>query len=331
MTARFVTASALAGIVTRRAARARRRSAQASDPELRPTRGPYITGAVRAGDADATARGAEPGPAGPVARRQLAAGRLSAGEGCGASRGAAPGFTGRRRSSAAARLGLALSRVAGGRRGRRRRAHQFSAALRAAPRARVRARRRLGAPVGRPVRRRRHLRPRPGVPASGRYVAFGAVLEDVPAADRRPAWCCRGCGSPSWRCARRAPTGSSWRSAPRTPKATHGAGWCRARGSVVTVTRGLRLYGDAQRAAARDALAFGGAATCRLGFGLALDLDHVGRCWGRRSSSRASGRDGVGVAARLHVSGERAAGLAAGPGVRGARSAWKASTTSASS
>ena len=29
--------------------------AQASDPELRPTRGPYITGAVRAGDADATA------------------------------------------------------------------------------------------------------------------------------------------------------------------------------------------------------------------------------------------------------------------------------------
>src|SRR5665213_2483619 len=43
---------------------AREARAQASDPELRPTRGPLITGAARAGDADATAVELNPGALG---------------------------------------------------------------------------------------------------------------------------------------------------------------------------------------------------------------------------------------------------------------------------
>ena len=39
----------------------------------------------------------------------------------------------------------------------------------------------------------------------------------------------RGCGTPRSRCARPAPTGSSWHSAPPTPMRTSGGGSCRAR------------------------------------------------------------------------------------------------------
>src|SRR6476660_10321992 len=62
---RLTVAASLCGVicaVTMLGARPAR--AQASDPETRPTRGPFITNAARAGDADATAVELNPGAIG---------------------------------------------------------------------------------------------------------------------------------------------------------------------------------------------------------------------------------------------------------------------------
>ena len=57
----------------------------------------------------------------------------------------------------------------------------------------------------------------------------------------------------------------------------------RARFSL-TVTSGLRVYGDAQRTPRVDALALEGGSDMRLAFGVALDLDHVGAMLGTQIS-----------------------------------------------
>ncbi len=210
---------------------ARPARAQASDPELRPTRGPYITDGARAGDADATAVQLNPGALGflPAAGLELVGADASdpavvPRRGLGAYLGL-PIFL---RSS----LGVGL--LAGHRRQRRgdRRAHDVAARLRAALPAQRLPRRLLVAPLGRQLRRRRHLRLRllgagrplrrvRGHRRGRRPAAPERLRHDAAAALDGGAACS----------ARSAPRGWSWRSAPRTPTATTGIAWCRARGS----------------------------------------------------------------------------------------------------
>ncbi len=227
MTARFVTAAALAGIVMLGVAARAQAQLESSVPELRPTRGPQITGAVRAGDADATALELNPGLMGLLPAGSLQLVGSVAGEGAVIPRRGAglywatPIFGG-------SSIGLALSRVASA----------GAAGIDGHTNFRLGYALRIGRSFALGAAWAHQWG---GLYTGtdtldlglafrvGRYVAFGAVVEDVPAPNRLRCWCCRGCGPPSWRCARRAPTAWSWRSARRTPKATPGAGWCRAR------------------------------------------------------------------------------------------------------
>ena len=131
---------------------------------MRPTRGPLITDAARAGDADATAVELNPGPLGLLPGGSLelvAAGGTAASAARRRARGAARASTGRAPICGPHALGFGLTGVTGSAtapRLRHRRPHDAAPGVRAAPRALGGARRRVGPHLERAVRRHRHLR-----------------------------------------------------------------------------------------------------------------------------------------------------------------------------
>ena len=284
--------------------------AQASNPELRPTRGPYITGAVRAGDADATAVELNPGAVALVPGGDL---ELVASAGKYAlaipRRGGGLYWATPIGSSA---LGLGLTGVAGdaGNGVDGRTIFRLAYALR------------LGSAVGLGVSWA-HVWGGGfggvdtfdfGLSArAGRYLALGLVLEDVggPHPPAVPA------ELPRLWVAELAvrPFGTSRLELGLGAAHADGDEWRRfvprARLSL-TVTSGLRVYGDAQRTPRVDALALEGGSDMRLAFGVALDLDHVGAMLGTQIfNPGGAGDTSVGVAARLRVTAARQASLLA--------------------
>ena len=290
---------------------ARPARAQASDPELRPTRGPYITDGARAGDADATAVQLNPGALGflPAAGLELVGAYASD-----------PAVVPRR--GLGAYLGLPIlpaqlprARPLAGHRRQRggdRRAHHVAARLRAALPAQRLPRRLLGAHLGRLLRRRRHLRlrllgaGRPLRRLRGDGRGRRRSRTRTPSARR-----CRGSGRRSWCCARSAPRGWRWRSAPRTPTPTTGIAWCRARGSpsrwstaFVSTARGRTSRGGRARPSAT-------AATRGSPSGWRSTSTTWARVVGVPIFIPATGSSGAGIAGRLHVDGERRPALVA--------------------
>jgi protease-4 len=290
--------------------RARPARAQASDPELRPTRGPLITGAARAGDADATAVELNPGALGllPAAGLELV-GAVAEDQAVVPRRGAglylgAPIFL----HSA---LGLGLTHVTGAA-GQGIDAHttfRLAYALRFL----------RGAALGVGWA---HLWD--GAFAgtdtfdfglslrAGRRLALGVTVEDVGAP--HPA------GStaalPRLWTAELAlrPLGTERLELALGAAHADGDGWDRlvprARLAVV-VSDGLRLYAEAQSSPRGGALALAGGSDTRASVGLAVDFDHLGGAVGVPGYFPGAGSGGAGVAARLHVEGERRPALAA--------------------
>jgi protease-4 len=84
----------------------------------------------------------------------------------------------------------------------------------------------------------------------------------------------------------------------------------RARLSLV-LTTGLRLYAEGERVPRGTALAFSGGADTRAGLGLAFDFGHAGGAVAGYTYVPGVGNDGGGVAGRVHVAGERRMPLAA--------------------
>lgn len=299
MTARLATAAALAGVVFLGAARAR---AQSSDPDLRPTRGPLITGAVRAGDADATALELNPGLMGLLPSGSLQLVGAGAGEGIVIPRRGA-GLYWATPVIGGSSFGLALSRVAGA----------SAAGIDGHTNFRLGYALRIGRAfaLGAAWAHQWGGGVYDGVDTLdlglafrlGRHVAFGAVVEDVPAALPR-LWTAELALRPFGTDRLELGIGAShaeqdeWRRL--VPRAR--LWW--------TITGGLRVYGEGQTAPPPGVSTFGSGSDTRLGFGLALDLDHVGTMVAAQIyEPGGAGSTGVGVAARLHVSGERRAAL----------------------
>ena len=247
MTARFVTAAVAAAAIVMlgRWRHARRRSWSRAFPSSGRRAARTITGAVRAGDADATAVELNPGAPRPVARRQPGAGGRRRRRGRGdpaARRRALLGHPDHRRQLAWA--GAVAGRGRG--RGRHRRAHDF----RLGYALRLGRSSALGAAW---AHRGVACSPAPtpstwgSRSASGRYVAFGAVVEDV--AGAAPPFgvalprlwtaelAVRPIGHPPPRAGDRRVARRRRRLAPGGAARASVAGWS---------TRGLRLYGDAQ-------------------------------------------------------------------------------------
>ena len=308
MTARFVTTVVMAGIVTVAAAPRAQAQLESSVPELRPTRGPQITGAVRAGDADATALELNPGLMGLLPAGSLQLVGSIAGEGAVIPRRGA-GLYWASPIIGGSSLGLALSRVAGAsavgidghtnlRLGYALRigrsfalgaawAHQWGGLYSSADTLDLGLAFRLG-----------------------RHVAFGAVVEDVPRPDAL------GLALPRLWTAELAvrPTGTDRLELAIGASHAEGDAWSRVVPRARLwwlVTRGLRLYGDAQTSPppGTSTKTFADNSDLRVGFGLALDLEHVGAMVGGNVYEPGIGPGGMGFAARLYVSGERRAAV----------------------
>jgi protease-4 len=291
-------------------ARATPTRAQASDPELRPTRGPLVTGAARAGDADATAVELNPGALGLLPGGGLDVIGADADDGAVIPRRgaglywAAPLF-------ARSALGLGLTRVTGaGAEGID--AHttfRLAYALRFL----------RGAALGVSWA---HLWD--GAFAgtdtfdfglalrAGRHVALGATVEDVgaPHPDALPAalprlWtgelALRPLGTDRLELAVGAAhaDGDAWRRI--VPRARLAA----------RLTDGLRLYADGQTSPRGGELAFASGSDVRASVGLAVDFDHLGGAVGVHGYFPGAGSSGTGVAARLHIETERRPALVA--------------------
>jgi protease-4 len=284
--------------------------AQASDPELRPTRGPLITDAARAGDADATAVELNPGSLGLLPAADLELVGAASGESTSlARRGAglywaAPLF-------ARSALGLGLTTVVGtdplvgiDRHTTFRLAYALRLGRGAA----------FGAAWG-------HIwgGAYRGTDTfdlglslrAGRFAALGVTVEDVGAP--RPA---AGGALPRLWTAELVlrPLGTDRLEAAVGAAHAGGDDWNaivpRARLSLV-LRRGLRLYGEGEAVPAGTALAFRSGSGGRLGLGLAFDFDHLGALAGLYANKPGGGQDwGGSVAARVHVSGERSPPLA---------------------
>ncbi len=284
--------------------------AQLSDPELRPTRGPFITDAARAGDADATALELNPGSLGLLRATDLelvgAAGEERAvlpGRGGGFYLGV-PIFW---RST----LGFGLTRVAGAstvgvdghttlRLGY---ALQF---LRGVSLGVAWAHLWDGAftgtdtfDLGLSIR-------------AGRRLALGVTVEDL----NQPHPAAFGSALPRlWNAELLLrPLGTDRLEVALGAAHADGDPWervvPRARVSV-RVVDGLRLYGDAESVPAGGALAFDGNSDTRLELGLAIDFDHLGGAVGIPVFVPGAGSAAVGVAGRVHIDGERRPALVA--------------------
>jgi protease-4 len=289
---------------------ARPAHAQASDPELRPTRGPYITDGARAGDADATAVQLNPGALGflPAPGLELVGADASdpavvPRRGLGAYLGL-PIFL---RSS----LGFGLSRVIGAS-AVGIDAHttfQLAYALHFLRNAS------LGFSWA-------HIWDGSFAGADtfdfgfsgrvGRYVAFGATVEDV----GQPHPNAFGATLPRLWTAELVvrPLGTNRLEVALGAAHANADDWDRlvprARISA-TLLDGLRLYGEGENVPRGAAATFGGGSDTRLAFGLAIDFDHLGVVLGVPIFIPGTGSAGAGFAGRLHLDGERRPALAA--------------------
>jgi protease-4 len=284
--------------------------AQESDPTLRPTRGPYITDARRAGDADATAVELNPGALGflPSAALELVGADSSTpgvvpGPGVGVYLGV-PIFW---RSS----LGFELARVAGGG-GTGIDAHTT---LRLAYALHFLRNASLGVAWA-------HLWQGSFAGTDsfdfglstrlGRFVALGVTVEDV----GQPHPLAFGAALPRLWTAELAlrPLGTDRLEVALGAAHADGDAWDRlvprARLSA-TIRDGLRLYGEGESVPRGPALALAGGSDTRLEFGLAIDFDHLGGAVGLPIYAPGAGAGGVGIAARVHLDGERHPALAA--------------------
>ena len=289
---------------------ARPARAQASDPELRPTRGPYITDGARAGDADATAVQLNPGALGflPAAGLELVGAAASdpaviPRRGFGAYLGL-PIFL---RSS----LGFGLSRVLGA----SAEGIDPHTTLQIAYALHFLRNASLGVTWA-------HIWDGSFAGADtfdfgfsarvGRYVAFGATVEDV----GEPHPNAFGATLPRLWTAELVlrPLGTARLEVALGAAHANGDDWDRlvprARLSV-TLVDGLRLYGEGENVARGTGSTFGGGSDTRLAFGMAIDFDHLGAVLGVPILLPASGASGAGFAGRLHLDGERRPALAA--------------------
>jgi protease-4 len=284
--------------------------AQQSDPELRPTRGPLITGAARAGDADATAVELNPGALGLLPAGGLEIVGADAADGTVIPRRGAGFYWGAPLLPHSA-LGLGLTRV-GGASAAGIDAHTTFRLAYALHFLRGAA---LGVgwahiwqgsfagtdtfDFGLALR-------------AGRYVAFGATVEDVgaPHPSGLPAELPR-----LWTAelALR-PLGTDRLEVAIGAAHADGDGWRRivprAR-LAVRLTDGLRAYAEGQTSPRGGQLAFASGSDTRASIGLAVDFDHLGGAIGLHGYFPGAGSNGAGVAARLHVEGERRPALAA--------------------
>ncbi|HTB56782.1 MAG TPA: signal peptide peptidase SppA [Polyangia bacterium] len=285
--------------------------AQASDPELRPTRGPTITDGARAGDADATAVQLNPGALGflPAAGLELVGADASdpavvPRRGFGAYLGL-PIFL---RSS----LGLGLSRVAGASAVGIDAHTTFQLAyalhfLRNASLGFSWAHIWDGSFAGADTFDF-------GFSArAGRYVALGATVEDV----GEPHPNAFGATLPRLWTAELVlrPLGTARLEVALGAAHANGDDWDRlvprARISA-TLIDGLRLYGEGENVP-RGAATFGGGSDTRLAFGMAIDFDHLGLVVGVPIFIPGNGSSGAGIAGRIHLDGERRPALVAPP------------------
>ena len=303
-------ALALAAFVALPLFAARPVRAQASDPELRPTRGPYITDGARAGDADATAVQLNPGALGflPAAGLELVGAYASdpavvPRRGVGAYFGL-PIFL---RSS----LGIGLSRVidasAVGIDGHT--TLQLAYALHFLRNAS------LGVSWA-------HIWDGSfagvdtfdfGLSARvGRFVAFGATVEDV--AEPHPnafgptlprLWTAELLLRPLGTNRLEVALGAAHANADDWDRLVP-----RARVSV-SLLDGLRLYGEGENVPRGTSATFGDGSDTRLAFGVAIDFDHLGGVVGVPIFIPGVGSSGAGIAGRLHLDGERRPALAA--------------------
>jgi protease IV len=282
-----------------------RARAQLSDPDRRPTRGPLITGAARAGDADATGVQLNPGALGLLGGNSLEL--VGAGAGSGEvvpGRGAALYF-GTPIFGRGGTLGIGIGWVAG--------------ASEVGNDARTTFRLAYGLRLG------RHL----GIGAAwahvaggrfggtdtfdlgaslraGRYLAVGATVEDVGAP--HPA------GLPQalprlWTAELAVrPLGTNRIEIGLGAAHAENDAWRRIvpRARLwVGLRPGLRFYADASTLPNATALAFERDSDSRIGLGLAIDLDHSGLATSAVMYSPGSDYGGPGIAARAHFESER--------------------------
>ena len=289
---------------------ARPARAQASDPELRPTRGPYITDGARAGDADATAVQLNPGALGflPAPGLELVGAYASdpavvPRRGLGAYFGL-PIFL---RSS----LGLGLSRVIG--------ASEVGidahTTLQLAYALHFLRNASLGFSWA-------HIWDGAFAGAdtfdfgfsarAGRYVALGVTVEDV----GQPHPNAFGATLPRLWTAELLlrPLGTARLEVALGAAHANADDWDRlvprARVSV-TLVDGLRLYGEGENVPRGTATTFGDGSDTRLAFGLAIDFDHLGAVVGVPILIPSTGSGGAGIAGRIHLDGERRPALVA--------------------
>jgi protease IV len=284
--------------------------AQQSDPETRPTRGPLITNAARAGDADATAVELNPGSIGLLTGGSLEV--VGAG-GTSASAGAARHRRGAGLYWAAPvfgphAVGFGLTGVVGVT-DNAAFAIDGHTTLRLAYALRLGRSLALGAAWG-------HIWSGRfagtdtfdfGLSARfGRYAAFGVTVEDTwqPVSTPR-LWNVEVVARPTGTDRLELAIGAAHANADEWARFVP-----RARVSVMLVD-GLRLYAEGARVPvaatplAAGALALEGGADSRLGVGMALDFGRTGGAVGVYGRFAGSGADGGSVAGRVHINAER--------------------------
>jgi protease-4 len=279
-------------------------------PELRPTRGPFITDAARAGDADATAVELNPGSLGLLPAGDLQLVGAAAGESTSLGRRGAGLYWGAPVFSGSA-LGLGLTWVAGAPEVGidRHTTFRLAYALRLGRGAAIGAAwaHIWGGAFGGTNTFDLGLSLR-----LGRFVGIGATIEDVgtPTANGAPVslprlWngelVLRPLGTDRLEIAAGAAHAGteSWHDVA-----------ARARLSVLLI-RGLRLYGEGEAFPTAAGRAFQTGSGGYAGLGLALDFDHLGVLAGVYANQPGGMDWGTSVAARVHVSGERSPPLAA--------------------
>ncbi len=276
--------------------------AQASDPETRPTRGPLITDAARAGDADATAVELNPAQLGLLTGGSLelvASGGTSASAVAARNRRGAGLYWGATIFGPHA-LGAALTGVTSS-------GSSFGVdghtTLRLAYALRLGRSFALGAAWGHIWSGRFAGTDTFDIGLSarfGRYAALGVTVED--------AW--QPVATPRLWHAELAlrPTGTDRLELALGAAHANADQWKlfvpRARLSV-TVIEGFRLYAEGERIPAGTAVALEGGADSRLGVGMAMDFGRAGGAVGVYGTFPNAGDNGGTVAGRFHITGER--------------------------
>ena len=279
--------------------------AQVSDPEVRPTRGPLITNAARAGDADATAVELNPGSLGllPGASLELvAAGGTSASSLDSRTRRGA-GLYWAAPIWGPHSLGMGLTGVTGFNDSAAYPGIDHHTTFRLAYALRLGRGAALGVAwahlwsgrfagtdtfdFGLSIR-------------ASRYAALGVTLEDAWQPESTPRlWNAEIAIRPLGTDRLELAIGGAHANADEWKRFV-----ARARFWVKLVD-GLRLYGEGQRVPNGGALALEGGADTRVGVGLAMDFGQVGGALGLYGTFPGTGSNGGSVAARLHVTTER--------------------------